>query len=493
MISPQKTISQLRKTFESRHFTNSLWNVVDVAVYPIIILLTARMFMARLGPQQYGIWMAVNVLIAALSMVNIGFGDATLRFVARYRAENNAQGVRAVVQATLTTYLLLGGAVAVFGLLGGWLVGAMDWHHVFKIEDAYKDVGIAAFQIGSFTFGVRLVEQILLSALKGFERYDAASRLSIASKVLTLGLNVGMVWLGFPLIQVFVNNAVVTLLTVGVEFWWVRRMVPGLSLGVKRNDPYLREVTPFGFWTWLQSMMGVVIGQLDKIMVTTLAGVAVFGFYSYAGLIAERSLSLLAAGAGFVFPIVSQKSHRNEPLLKMFSKMQLVLVTVGLAASGFGLLLHEPIFHFLLKEKYAGVAPFLPPFFIYLGVVGATVVPYYFLVGSGLARWGTFMKGISLVTQVTFVPLAYHLFGPTGIPLGLSASVLVASFCHHLIMAKHVFDTPRLPFALGQTALPLAWAISLNLPGPYAIGAGLVVCAVLWKWLYFDKVAFVFR
>ena len=493
LISPAKTFRQLRKTIFSRHAANSAWNVADVAVYPLVMVFSMRTFMAQLGEQQFGIWMWVNTIIASLSLVNIGFGDATVKFVAEYRSKHQLDKAAAVINTTLSVYAAMAVGLAIVCYAGAEVVEHFNFHRYFKIEDKNKEISLLAFEIGSVTFCLRLVEQIILSALKGLERYDASARLSILSKSVVLGLNIYMVLHGYSLVQIFINGAIVTAMGLLIQFYWLKRLVPELSLRPHFRSPLLKQVGGYGLWAWLGSVLGVLGSQIDKYLVTALAGVSIFGYYSAAATMADRGLSVAAAGAGFLFPIISARFAKQDPLLKMYYKVQTVMVAAGLLAGTAAILLQAPVFSFILKDKYPPTAVFLHPFLIYFGVMTCTVVPYYFLVGSGIVRYGTVMRLITLFFQAILVPAAFYVGGAPLMPIGLLTAYFLASFFHSGILAKQVYQTEPVRFALEQGLLPGLFIACMVANQPWSPWVFLAVGGLVWKLVFFDKVSFVFR
>ena len=465
MISIGKTSRQIRKTLLSPHFGNSIWNVVDVAIYPVVMILTLRLFMERLGEQQYGIWILVNSLLASLNMANIGFGEATVRYVAKYRAEGDKAGVKGVVEASISVYIIIGVVIGMLSLLSAEILGQFDLYRKYEISDANKEIVNMALRIGGITFGIKLVEQIVQAGFRGFDKYEYISRISILAKTTLLGLNIALVYLGYNLIQIFINNLIISSAFLILEFLLLRRYIPKLAAFNLFKNSYLKVIAPYSTWSWVQSIMGVIGGQLDKIIVGRLAGVNLLGYYSNAALISERGLSLLAAGAGFAFPIVAKKTAKNEPILKMFRKMQFIMVTVAILAVIAGLILQKPILGYIWKEKYPPIEPFIGPFLILMGLMATTIVPNYFMQGSGEARISFLMRLNTLILQLILVPLSYYYLGPIGLPIGLIVMVLLAVPISFSLLAKYVLKTDILPFILSQASLPLVCTLIYFAPG----------------------------
>lgn len=497
MISAVKTRQQISKFLTSRHLVQSAWSVADVAVYPVLMFMTVGMFIDHLGTEQYGIWQLVNATIAALSVLNVGFGEATIRFVSKYRTENNLKAMSGVVSATGMAYAGIAILIALLGFVGGNLIEAGTWQP-FSISPTNMPVAINALQIGCATFGLRLVEQIVLSALRGIERYDAASRLSIAGKIVLLVLNIIMVQQGYQLVQIFINSFWITLCTLVLEVFFLFRMVPGLQVSPALARPYWREISPYGFWSWMQSVMHIAGVQLDKFLVVSLAGVEVFAYYSIASLLAERINALLSASVGFVFPIIARRTERQDNLLKMFYKLNFVIITAGIGIAIGLFLLKDPVLGGLvLKTKYPAVNQYLPGFFLYVFLLAFTLIPYYFIMGSGKVRMGVYVRVVVLAGQFAFVPLAYRLGGSPYIPYGLGLMLLCMLPVQFYLLGRHILQTNAMRFTLQQWVLP---AIAfLGVAGWQVLGQPVValmlglVASGLWYWLYFRPVKFIFK
>ena len=493
MISIGKTSRQIRKTLLSPHFGNSIWNVVDVAIYPVVMILTLPLFISKLGDQQYGIWMLVNSFIASLGMANVGFGDATVRYVAKYRGDGDMRAIKGVIETTLSSYIILGIIIitVAFGLSA--LVDHYKWYSFVKIDEANHEIAILAFRIGSITFGMKLAEMIILSALRGFERYDRASQLSIGAKLLTLGLNITMVKMGHNLIQIFIDNAIMTFLTVVIEFFMLRRMVPKLSLWYRGTEGYFKEIMPYGFWTWLNSMMGILGGQMDRWIVNTIGGVATGGYYSNGAMLAERGTGLLASGMGFIFPIISRKSAKEEPLIKLYNKVQFVMATIGIFGGIAAYYLKDIVLGFAWKSKYAQTQPFMNGFIALVGVTSITIANHYFVMGSGDGKLAVRFRIIYFVCQIASISIALYFKDIILIPFMLTIAVIVAGSVHNYIIANQVLRTNPLTNMMKMLILSTSFAIFVSTESFQLQLVALSVVVTSWIVMFYKPVSYIFK
>ncbi len=100
----KRLVTSLLKT---QSFKNTAWNLVGTVSYPLLFLFCTPFFINKLGPDQYGIWMLINTTTQLMSVLNLGLGDANIKFISKYIALGDFASIRKTVTATLLWRLLL--------------------------------------------------------------------------------------------------------------------------------------------------------------------------------------------------------------------------------------------------------------------------------------------------------------------------------------------------------------------------------------------------
>jgi O-antigen/teichoic acid export membrane protein len=170
-----------------------------------MVLVCTPFFINRLGPDQYGIWMLINTTIQLMSVLNLGLGDANIKFISKYVALEDFHAIRKTVTATFSLALIIVLLSFGLGLLLSYLIQYHDW---FKLPTNYKMIGIESVRFAFVLFGLKFLEVIVLSIFQGFERYDRSSMFSLLSRVVVLTANVVWVYNGASLIEVFISSVV---------------------------------------------------------------------------------------------------------------------------------------------------------------------------------------------------------------------------------------------------------------------------------------------
>src|SRR5687768_6159816 len=75
-------------------------------------LVTTPYMLNRLGPSAYAVFALVTIMAAYLSNLELGFGHATVRFLARARAEGDEEAQAKILQTSLFVFAIAGSGAA---------------------------------------------------------------------------------------------------------------------------------------------------------------------------------------------------------------------------------------------------------------------------------------------------------------------------------------------------------------------------------------------
>ena len=79
---------------------NTFWSLLDVGLYPLLMLVATPLFISNMGLEQYGIWMMATTVNQFMNVLNFGLGDSTIHAIATSRAESNRVNYRNALQKT---------------------------------------------------------------------------------------------------------------------------------------------------------------------------------------------------------------------------------------------------------------------------------------------------------------------------------------------------------------------------------------------------------
>lgn len=251
----------------------------------------APLFVGELGLEAWGLVGILAVLSAWFNLVDVGLTPSITRELARADAGSDSalqacNLVRCVEVVYLGIAALIAGLLAVSAdsIVSGWL----------RLESlASRDAGLSIALMGLIV-ALRLFENIYRSVLSGFQELVALNVLSSFFAVLRWGGGlIFVVVSGTGVVGLFAWQAGAAALSLGCFAWVARRRLRHLCARARLDFAALRRIRSFASGVAATSVLGFLLTQVDKILLSRLLPFSEFGLYMLATSLAD-ALALLA-------------------------------------------------------------------------------------------------------------------------------------------------------------------------------------------------------
>lgn len=380
------------------------------------MLLATPFFINKLGVEQLGVWMLINSIIGSLGVLSGGFGDAAIKYISKYRARNDSEGVSRVVNATYSLFLFISLIVLVLGYIFLFLANHFS---LFTVSITNRELIFNSLNVVLLLFVGRLIEQIILSIFRGFERYDIASKFSIISKSSMLLVNIILAYFGFTLIQIFISSTIITSVNLFFELVWMKKFYSEIRFTPKFDRTTLKEISSFSIWSWLQTLSGILFSQADKFLVAYCAGIKVLAYYSIGFMVANQIHAMFSAMSSWLFPFISKKVEQNSNIIGPYLKIQFFLISSAIFMISVLFIFREFIFlNWLGELTYSNSITFIEGFLFLEVFLIPFIVPFYYYNASGLIKANTFFMVASNIIMLVFIYLFYKIQGHDGLIWG---------------------------------------------------------------------------
>ncbi|MDP3684474.1 MAG: oligosaccharide flippase family protein [Ignavibacteria bacterium] len=484
-------MSNLLKSIKARLFvrkqelSNSVWNIADVLILPFLMVLVTPYFIKELGTEQYGIWMLVNSIVAGIGIVNFGMGEASIKFISKFRAINDIESLNRIFKAGLALTLIV---FLLILLIGNSAAFVIEKFNLFNLSNFNNSLASDTMKVGSFIFGLKQVEQYLISLFKGYERYDGASIISIISKFILLITQVVSVYLGFNLINLFIASFLSLTVVVLGELIFIRVKFKKISFLPSLDRVAVKEIFSFGIWAWVQTLLSIIAGHADRFVVISLAGPKFLAYYSLASTVGSQVHSIFSAGVSWVFPKVSGKTERREDITGLYYKLQFAIILAGSFLILLLIFFEYPIFHTWLGNETYNNSILLIKLFLFLAFFNLlSIVPYYFLLGTNLIRVSALFMFVSVIFTLGFMIAGFYLTGITGLAYGKLISSIVSIPMMLLYVHYNLIDSKKYSQGAKLYIIVFLFALSFYLLNILVVPLFIIASALLWA-LYKNKI-----
>jgi O-antigen/teichoic acid export membrane protein len=397
--------------------TNALYSIAEYIAQPLAMILAARFLINTLGVQQYGLWMLVSAIVGSIGILSTGFGDATVKYVSKYRGQKNSEGVERTIRATLTINAALG------SLLGTvvWMLAPFLTYRVFKIEPGFRNASVWAIQISAIILVLRSIESVFVSTLRAFERYGPAVKLNI---VLRSGVVISAVILaaaGRGVAAIMLATLFWSFVGVLLQAAAAQRISGGFSILPSVRADALQEVFRFGCFSWSQALAGIVFGYADRFVVGAMMGTAPVAIYVLCVQVTQPIHGLSAAAFNFLFPHISSRHEAGETgaTTRIFRFAVTTSIVLSLAVALPLVMLSKPLLTLWMGAEFAEQGYVLLRILaVAYALLAINVVPHYTLLALGRVRYVSVVNVLGSALCLCMMTLLIPSLGLTGAALG---------------------------------------------------------------------------
>ena len=377
------------------------------------MIIAARFLVHRLGLEQYGIWMLVSAVIGGVGILGAGFGDATVKYVSAYRAQNNIAGVQQTIRATLTMNVILGAILATII----WVIATFLVHHVLKVEPQSRLLTVRSIQIGAIILFLRSVESVFVSTLRGFEQYAPTVTINAVLRVMNVTSAVVLAALSQGVVAIMLSTLLWSAVAVSFQLRSARRVAGWFSVLPTLRYPGLREVFAFGGFSWLQALAGLGFNYADRLLVGILLGTAPVAIYVLCVQASQPIHGLCAATFNFLFPHISSRHEREgaASTRRIFRVAFWCNLGVSLALAAPLMLFAKPILRLWMGAQIAGEGELsLRILALAYAVLALNVIPHYTLLALRQARYVSLVNLAGAALSIGAASLLIHSWGLKG-------------------------------------------------------------------------------
>ena len=428
------------------------------------------------------------MLQTILQVLDLGLSPTMNREMARYSVQpGKAMEAHDFARTLEVGYWLIGIALGVLICATAPLI-ATDWIKAgaISIRTVTRAVMIMAV-LSVFQWPVSFYQ----GALMGLGRQLQFNCLKVAMVTLSQGGSVLVLWLFFTTITAFLTwQAIAAGINSLLMAFLLRSSLPIADKAGRFDLSNFRKIWRFAVGMSGITLIGLILTQLDKVVISKVLSLTVFGYYTLAWAAANGLLIFAGAIFNVIFPRISAQvaaGDENGIRQSYHRGSQLMAVLVLPMASVLSLFSFDILRLWTRSSEAAAMAaPILRVLAIGSALNALLYLPYALQLAFGWTKL-TFLAGllsIAIVIPVMF-PMTKH-FGPVGAAtvwavVNILNMLVVVPIMHRRLLPGEVwgyFGDVGLPFAFAIGVAILGRTIFVNLGSTVA-----TIVAVVTVWL----------
>ena len=390
----------------------ALLSYVVLALQNLVALLYTPFMLRMMGKSEYGLYSIAASIVAYLTILDLGFGNAIVRYTAKYRAEGKTDEQYKMFGMFFLLYCGI-------GLLALILGGVLYWNaeNIFDTTMTANELARTKIILVLMVFNLAITFPFSLfgSIITAYEQFVFLKVIAIVRIVLNTATMIVLLYFGYKAIAMVVVTTIFNLLTLGSNFWYCKRCLRIKLKFAKFQWNFLKEVSIYSFWIFLNAIMDRIYWSTGQFVLGAFAGTAVVAVFAVAIQLQGMYMNSSTAISNVFLPRVTAMVVRDsdgKSISDLFIKTGRIQYCVMiLVLSGF-FLFGRQFIHLWAGEGYDDAYIIAMLFFVPLTVPLIQNLGITILQARNQMKFRSLLYlGISLASLVAQIPLAKYYGG----------------------------------------------------------------------------------
>tara|TARA_R110002049_G_scaffold275301_1_gene453322 strand:+ start:2219 stop:3706 length:1488 start_codon:yes stop_codon:yes gene_type:complete len=416
-----------------------LTNVIGILLTPFIL--------NYIGKNEYGVYTTIGALVGTISILDLGLNNTIVRFVAKYRAENDKKGEENFLATTMIIY----GCISLFIIaLGIGFYGHIDTYFT-KMNPEEIKIAKVIFSLLIFNLAIGLPGGSFTAICTGYEQFVFPKMRNIIRYILRSITIVAVLLYGGGAISIVIVDTLFNIIIIIITAYYVFKKLKVKFKIHEIKKRFLKQIFGYSTWIFIFSIVSVFQWKAGHWVLGRIATPEVLAIYGL-GIVLGTYYGAFSTAISSVFlPRATKMTVGNasgEELTSMMIKIGrlsfIVLMYILLAFALFG-----KQFVYLWVGKELGIEGSFETWLIALLIMLAYTLPLVQGFGNSIleAKNKLSFKAILYISFLFFgVILGASLaksFGALGMIFGTVIAWLIVqnvmNFYYHRVIGLNIF------------------------------------------------------
>ncbi|WP_155590315.1 oligosaccharide flippase family protein [Lysinibacillus cavernae] len=449
----------------------AILSYVTIGCTIISSLIFTPIMISLLGQKEFGLYSLMIVLVGYLSILDLGLGNAIVRYIARNRATADK-----VLEASLNGFFLklFIGIGCLTLLIGFLLFSQVD----IIFGQSLTGEQLEKAKIMGFIMTISLAMQfplgVFTSILQAYEKFIFIKLTTLLQVIVQPLTMLFFLLQGTDAVTLIYIIAIYNILFLAVDAIYCIKVLSIKFTFTLKNTALIKEIFIYSFFIFITVIVDKIYWQTDQVLLGILKGTEDVAIYAVAIQIVLIFMSLALAISGLFLPRISMLVTKEEGLVEinqLFIKVGAIqFLVVGYILGGFFLYGQEFLLLWLGKDFmaiYSIVLIIMAPFTIDLiQNLGLNV-----LKAKNLFKFRTILLIIVAVTNICVSIPAIYFYGKIGTAVITACSlfignVVIMNIYYHKKIGLDIFGFWRtisklvLAFVIAICCSQLLWNVT---------------------------------
>ena len=296
-------------------------NYVSICLNMVVGLIYTPYMLRMLGQSEYGLYSLAASIIAYLTVLDLGFGNAIVRYTAKFRAEGKQKEQEEMFGMFFILYIGIG----VIAMIAGSVL-SLNVENMFSRAMTETEVHRTRIMLWLMTFNLAFTFPMSIwgSIMSAYERFVFQRIVSIIRSVLNPVVMILLLVVGYKAVAMVVVTTVFNVATLLVNWWYCKYRLIIKVRFAKFKWGFLKEVSIYSFWIFLNAIMDRIYWSTGQFVLGIYKGSTAIAVYAVAVQLLNMYMLFSTAITGVLLPKITAmvvKGNNEKEISDLFIKV----------------------------------------------------------------------------------------------------------------------------------------------------------------------------
>nr|WP_307775978.1 oligosaccharide flippase family protein [uncultured Cetobacterium sp.] len=282
--------------------------IVTLVASSLIQIFYTPFYINYLGVRDYGINSLVQSIMGYMSMLNLGLGNAVLRYTIKYRTtgkEDEERNLNGMFFLIFSFLMILGIVIA------GFIYIKMPLFFKESFTDAELIKTRKVFVIMCINLLLSFPMGVFATSITSREKFILQRGVRLVTIVLSPIIGVLLMKNGYGLIEVTISTVSLSVVAMIFEMFYALKL--GMRMSFKKFDfSLLKEIGIYSFFIFLNVIIDQIYWGTDRIIIGKYKGVDEVAKYSIGAIFSTMYMGFASAISGVLSPRINSLISENK-------------------------------------------------------------------------------------------------------------------------------------------------------------------------------------
>lgn len=319
--------------------SGAILSYLTIFLGTIISMVYTPIMLRMLGQGEYGLISLSQSIVGYLGLLNLGLGSAMVRYLTKYKAEENKE----MEYGVMTLFLKIFGCLSLVILLVGTLL-VFNIHGLFSQALTEEEFGKLQKLMILMTLNVAIsmISGVFYAVMIAYERFLFTKVVGVINIVINPIIMLPLLFIGYKSVAITIASTLLNIINILVIVYYVFTILKIRIKNVKFERCFLRELFGFSFYVLFALIVDKVYWGTDQFILGAVAGTAVVAVYNIGANFTTYYMQFSTAITGLFLPRLTTMdvNHVSDAeFSELFTKVgRLQYLILGFILLGFILL-----------------------------------------------------------------------------------------------------------------------------------------------------------